>query len=137
MKIFVRTIGISVIGFCIILILMHLLDLNIRYDELNKASHIAMTNTQIIMQENIEDIYYNTNNRRLDINTNDEYLNLFKENFDILIDSDGTYSIDGYSDVLKGLLYININYKYKNFLGREKSLNKKLINVIDVVDDNG
>lgn len=107
--------------------------MNIRYDELNKASHLAMANTQIVMQENIEDIYYNTNNKRRSIDSNEEYLSIFKENFMTLVNSDGTYSIDAYSDVYKGLLYVDIKHQYRNFLGQEKMIRKKLINVIDVV----
>ena len=108
----------------------------IRYDELDKASHMAMTNTQIVMQENIEDIYYKTNNARLKIDTNEDYLNLYKENFNILVNSDGEFNIDGYCDVYKGLMCVSVSHKYKNFLGQDKILTKKLINVIDVVNDN-
>lgn len=136
MRIIVRSMGLTVIGLCVCLMLMHLLDLNIRYDELDKASHMAMTNTQIVMQENIEDIYYKTNNARLKIDTNEDYLNLYKENFNILVNSDGEFNIDGYCDVYKGLMCVSVSHKYKNFLGQDKILNKKLINVIDVVNDN-
>ena len=137
MKVLVRAMSLTVIGLCVCLILMHLLDYNVRLDELNKASHLAMANTQIVMQENIEDIYYNTNNSRVKIGSNEEYLKLFKDNFMILVNSDGTYSISGYSDVYKGLLCVNISHEYKNFLGQDKTITKKMINVIDVVCDNG
>ena len=90
MKVLVRAISLTVIGLCVCLILMHLLDYNVRLDELNKASHLAMANTQIVMQENIEDIYYNTNNSRMKIGSNEEYLKLFKENFMIWVNSAGT-----------------------------------------------
>ncbi len=133
MKIVVKTIALTCIGVCISLMLMHLLDLNNRIDEVDKASHIAMTNTQIIMLENIEDIYYGTNNRRQDIKDSGAYLKVFEENLTPLISSDGICDIDGLADPYKGLLYVNIRYKYKNFLGNEKTINKKLINVIDVV----
>ena len=137
MKVLVRAMSLTVIGLCVCLILMHLLDYNVRLDELNKASHLAMANTQIVMQENIEDIYYNTNNSRMKIGSNEEYLKLFKDNFMILVNSDGTYSISGYSDVYKGLLCVIISHEYKNFLGQVKTITKKMINVIDVVCDNG
>lgn len=133
MRILIRSVGLTVIGLCVCVMLMHLLDLNIRFDELDKASHLAMTNTQIVMQENIEDIYYKTNNARLKIDTNEDYLNLYKENFNILVNSDGTYSVDGYCDVYKGLMCVNVSHEYKNFLGQNKTINKSLINLIDVV----
>lgn len=131
----VRTIALTTIGICVCLMLMHLLDLNNRIDEIDKASHIAMTNTQILMQENIEDYYYGTENRRVNITSAEQYLNIFKENFEPLISSDGDFNISGLADPYRGLLYVNINYKYKNFLGKEKALNKKMINIIDVIYD--
>lgn len=136
MKIFIRAMGLSVMGICVCLILMHLYDLNIRYDELNKASHLAMTNTQIIMQEKIEDIYFNTHNARVYVDSNEEYLKLFRDNFMILVKSDGEYLIDGYCDANKGLLYVNIDHHYKNLLGKDKIISKKLISIIDVVGAN-
>ena len=48
MKVLVRAMSLTVIGLCVCLILMHLLDYNVRLDELNKASHLAMANTQLL-----------------------------------------------------------------------------------------
>ncbi len=133
MKIMIRAIGLSFMGMCVALILMHLLDLNNRIDEIDKASHIAMANTQTLMLENIEDIYYGTDNARVDIKDSDTYLKIYKENFDPLIVSDGKVNISGLANPFKGLIYVNISYTYNNFLGKEKTIKKKLINVIDVV----
>lgn len=136
MKIMVRAMGLTVIGVCISSILMHVYDLTIRYDELDRISLLAMSNTQIVMQENIEDIYYNTNNKRKEISDSNTYLNLYKDNLNTLKSTNGTYEVDGYFDPYKGLAYADITYRYNNFLGEEKTLNKKLVNIIDVVNDN-
>ena len=133
MKITIRVIGFTFIASCVCLMLMHIFDLNVRLDELNKVSELAISNTQIVMAENIEDYYYGTNNRRLKIESSEDYLNLFKHNLEMLKTSDGIYEVDGYFDPLKGLLCVDINYRYKYFLGNEKCLNKRLINIVDVV----
>ena len=133
MKITIRAIGFSFIGVCICLMLMHIFDLNVRLDELNKISELATANTQIVMAENIEDYYYGTDNKRLKIESSEQYLDLYRQNLEILKTSDGEYEIDGYFDPLKGLLCVDITYRYNNFLGKEKCLNKRLINIIDVV----
>ena len=133
MKITIRAIGFSFIGVCICLMLMHIFDLNVRLDELNKISELATANTQIVMAENIEDYYYGTDNKRLKIESSEQYLDLYRQNLEILKTSDGEYEIDGYFDPLKGLLCVDITYRYSNFLGKEKCLNKRLINIVDVV----
>lgn len=133
MKLFIRTIAITTIGMCVCFILMHLLDLTIRKDEIDKISRIAMNNTQIIMQENIEDKYYGTSNARKVISSNKEYENLYMENLKILQTTNGKYDVKFVSDYSKGMLSVDINYIYTNFLKEEKIINKKLTNIIDVV----
>lgn len=135
MKLFIRISGIITMGMCICLILMNLLDLNIRKDEVDKISRLAMNSTQIIMQENIEDAYYGTNNARLKINSSEEYENIYKENLLKLQTTDGIYNLSFKSDPNKGILAVYINYVYTNFLGNESSINKNLINIIDVVTE--
>lgn len=132
MRIFIRVMGITTIGMCVCMMLMHLIDLNIRKDEIDKISYLAMSNTQIIMQENIEDFYYKTDNARIKINSSEEYEALYRDSLAKLQTTDGTYNLSFISDPLKGLLCVNINYEYINFLGELKTINKKLINIINV-----
>lgn len=136
MRIFIRVMGITTIGMCVCLMLMHLLDLNIRKDEIDRISYLAMSNTQIVMQENIEDFYYQTNNARQKINSSAEYEQLYIDNIRMLQTTDGVYNLSFISDPLKGLLCVDIDYEYKNFLGQTKVINKKLINIINVEIDN-
>ena len=132
MKIIVRVMGLAVIGLCISLMLMHSFDINIRYDELNKISSIAMANTQLVMMENIEDIYYNTNNARK-INNDIEYINTYKNNLNQLITTNSKYTIKDYiADSRKGLLYVNVECSFTTLKGETKTINKKLLNIVDV-----
>lgn len=133
MKIVVRIFALVFMGLCSLFILMHLLDLNIRKDEVDKISRLAMNSTQIIMQENIEDKYYGTSNARKIIKSNKEYEQIYKDNLYKLQTTNGQYDLDFVSDYNKGLLSVDINYTYKNFLGEEKVINKKLTNIINVV----
>ena len=136
MRIIIRIFSLTIIGLLVSIVLIHCLDLNIRIDELNKTSSLAMSNTQILIQETIEDRLYGTNNARKNINSNEEYLDLYKDNFYKLINTNSEYEIiDYYADYLRGLLYVNINCKYHTVMGKEKILNKRLLNIIDVVNE--
>ncbi len=133
MRIVVRIFSFTIMGLCVVLMLMHGFDMTIRYDEVDRISRMAMDQTQMVILENIEDYYYKTNNARKIVTSSDDYLKMFNDNLNTLKSSDGTYSVDGYFDPLKGIAYANINYSYLNFLGETKTINKKLVNIIDVV----
>lgn len=136
MRVIIRIFSLTIIGLLVSVMLIHSLDLNIRLDELNKTSSLAMSNTQILIQEIIEDRLYGTNNARRNITSNEEYLNLYEENFYRLINTNSEYEIvDYYADYLRGLLYVSINCKYHTVMGKEKILNKRLLNIIDVVNE--
>lgn len=133
MRIMVRMMELSIIGFCTCLMLMHIFDLNVRLDELNKISSLAMSNTQIVVQENIEDRLYGTDNARLRIDSNDKYISLYKENLSKLISTDSTYEVSDYlADHERGLLYVKVDCSYKTLNGNTKTLSRKLLNIIDV-----
>lgn len=133
MKLIIRVIGFTTIGMCISLILINLFDINIRKYEVDEISRSAMNSTQIIMLENIENEYYGTSNAREIIDSNKKYEDLYLENLSILQTSNGKYNVSFISDYTKGLLSVNIDYEYINFLGETKVINKKLTNIIDVV----
>ena len=137
MRIMVRIMGLTIIGLCVSMMLMHSLELNIRYDELDKITSLAMSNTQLVMMENIEDIYYGTDNSRRHINDDLEYINLYKENMNLLISTNSDYVINDYiADARKGLLYVDVSCSFKTVKGDIKTFNKKLLNVVDVINKN-
>ncbi len=133
MRIMIRIFSFTIMGLCIVLMLMHGFDMIIRYDEVDRVSRMAMDQSQMIVLENIEDHYYKTRNARKTITSARDYLAIFNDNLNTLKTSDGTYSVDGYFNPLKGIAYANISYSYVNFLGQNKTINKKLVNIIDVV----
>ncbi|MDO4500332.1 MAG: hypothetical protein Q4B60_03545 [Erysipelotrichaceae bacterium] len=134
MKILIRSFGLTVMGVYVCLMLFYVYDLNIRYDELNRISTIAMANTQILMQENIEDKYFGTSNARVNIDDNDTYLNIYKENLNKLVSTNSDYEVsDYYADYNSGLLYVLVRCKYKSLTGNYRYIDRKLINFIDVL----
>lgn len=131
MKILVRIMGLTIIGLCISFMLMHSFELIIRLDELNKITSLAMSNTQLVMMENIEDIYYRTDNARK-ISNDMEYIDLYKENLNKLISTNSVYTIKDYeADSRKGLLYVDVECSFKTIKGDIKTFNKKLLNIVD------
>ena len=126
--------GLTVVGLCICLMIIHSFDLMIRHDELDKATSIAMSNTQLVIMENIEDSYYKTNNSRLIIPDDKSYIELFINNLNKLKTSNCEFEVvDYYADTRKGLLYVDVKYSYKTINGSDRYLNKKLLNIVDVI----
>ena len=133
MRIMVRIMGLTIIGLCVSIMLMHSFDLMIRYDELVKATSLAMSNTQLVMMENIEDIYYKTNNARRKIENDIEYIDLFQENLNLLISTNSSFEIKEWlADARKGLLYVDVVCRFKTIKGDIKTFEKKLLNVVNV-----
>jgi predicted site-specific integrase-resolvase len=64
MRVIARCFGLSIILIVSIMIYAQMMMLNVQKDELVNCISTAMTSTQIIMQEQIEDFNYGTNTRR-------------------------------------------------------------------------
>lgn len=136
MKIIIRIFGLIVVGIVSTLIIMQSFEMNIYYDELVKISSLAMANTQIVIAENIEDKYHGTQNSRILISNNDEYINLYRDNLNKLINTNAKYTIsDYYADYQKGLLYVKVQCEYRTINGKKKMYQNKLLNIIDVVEE--
>lgn len=88
MRIMLRVFGLSVIFMFVCLLFMQMMSYNIRQEELTQTITTAMTGTQTVEQENIEDTMYGTDNARLEINDNTAYKNLFIKNFAKLVGGD-------------------------------------------------
>ena len=127
--------------FYVILIFMQMMDYNIRRNELNECISTAMTSTQIVMMENIEDKVYGTNNCRRKISSNDEYIQEFVTNFNLLITTDTAYEIKVYAiDYNVGLLSVEIEGEFYSLNGVKKTFSSRKTAMIDVLDkenDNG
>lgn len=136
MKVIIRLMTLMILGLCVIYSLLSLMELTVNYDELNTISEMAMKNTQIIMQENIEDRLFNTNNARLIIDNNEKYEQVFIENLNDLKRNENHYSVRTYGDYLRGLLAADVCLEYRTMNGDTRKLHKKLVNVIDVLVKN-
>ncbi len=133
MRILVRIMGLSLIGLGVLLMLLHLSDLNVYHDELHDIAALAMKQTQLLMMENIEDRYYGTSNARLKINDNESYLQLYKDSLYRLKKSDAEYEVEVLAiDYEKGLLCLKIDCNFILLNGTNKNLSYKLLNIIDV-----
>lgn len=135
MRIVVRIFGLTIIGVLVSITIIHTFSINIHLDELEKISSLAMSNTQIVMQETVEDRLFGTNNARRKIESDEEYIALYKDNLNKLISTESEYRIaDYYVDYYKGLIYVDVICEYKTLFKETKYLEKKLINIIDVIE---
>lgn len=88
MRIMVRVFGLSIIFMFVCMLFMQMMSYNVRQDELTQSITTAMTGTQTVEKENVEDRMYGTNNARMAINDDTTYKNLFIKNFAKLVGGD-------------------------------------------------
>lgn len=135
MRVLIRCFNLSIILIVSILIFAQMMIFNVKRDELINCISTAMSSTQIIMQEQIEDGIYGTNVRRKTITSNEQYLDEFLIHFYKLITTDSDYIINVYGiDYTKGLLDIEIESHFKMFNGKEKVIKSRKTSIIDVVE---
>ena len=134
MKIVVRIFGLSMMLFYVVLIFLQMMDYNVRRDELNNCISIAMTNTQIVMTENIEDTLYGTNNSRKRIESNEEYIEEFANNFHMLVTTNTNYEIHVFAiDYTTGLLSVEVEGTFMSLNGINKSFSSRKTSVVEVL----
>ena len=103
-------------------------------NELNVITSLAMNQTQIVMTEQIEDLYYHTNNARKKFYSNYEYASDFIDNLEKLKSSDARYEIEIYeADIEEGILDVNVIVHYKRINGDDVSLNTRKTMIVDVL----
>lgn len=134
MRLLFRIFGLSIVGLIFTVMFIELISYNIRFDELSRISSLAMTNTQILAEEAIEDEYYLTNNARVQFMSDDEYVNCYIDNLKSLITSKSKYSVEVMGvDHKRGLLDLMIYAKYKRLDGSIKVIKTRKTSVIDVL----
>ena len=103
-------------------------------NELDVITSLAMNQTQIVMTEQIEDLYYHTNNARKKFYSNYEYASDFIDNLEKLKSSDARYEIEIYeADIEEGILDVNVIVHYKRINGDDVSLNTRKTMIVDVL----
>ena len=136
MKIIIRIFGLSIMLFYVIIIFLQMMSYNVRRDELNRCISVAMTNTQIVMMENIEDKMYGTSNSRKQIISNDDYLEEFAHNFYMLISTNTNYEIRVYAiDYTVGLLSVEVEGSFYTLNGIKKTFSSRKTSFVDVLKE--
>lgn len=136
MKIVTRIFGLSIILILSYMIVMEFTGYSVRRNELNTCITTAMTSTQIVMQENIEDEYFGTDNARKAIDSNEAYVEEFGNNFYVLPTTDTDYHIDILAvDYTKGLLHVRITGTFTMLNGQQKTFSAEKISIVDVLEE--
>lgn len=134
MKLIARLMGFTIIGVLFMGMFMELMQLNVRYNELNQITSTAINQTQIVMREQIEDRFFNYTNARVTFNSNDDYLNYFEGCLKKLITSDSKYSYTIYGvDYTKGLISVGVECTYIKLNGDEKTLRTRKTSIVDIL----
>ena len=113
-------------------------EVNVRQDELNNIVATAMTQTQTVIKEQIEDQEYKTNNKRYAISNNDEYVAEFTHNLYMLKTTNSDYHITVYGvDYEKGLLDIGVKSSFRMWNGQTKTLTTRKTGIVENLDYHG
>lgn len=113
-------------------------EVNVRQDELNNIVATAMTQTQTVIKEQIEDKQYKTNNKRYAISNNDEYVADFTHNLYMLKTTNSDYHITVYGvDYEKGLLDIGVESSFRMWNGQTKALTTRKTGIVENLDYHG
>lgn len=151
MRIITRIFGLSFIFMLISIILLQMLSFNVRYDEMITCTNSALTSTQIIIQEQIEEelyphrniksrssiaAYLKNPNHLKKIENNEDYLEEFAAIFYKSISTNTNYEIRAYDiDFKKGFIDIEVIGSFKMFNGQTKMMSVRKSSIIDVVQN--
>ena len=136
MRTLFKIFGLSVSILIFVVIAMQYTDFSVRRDELDSMITTAMTSTQIVMQENIEDKEFGTENRRKTIDSNEAYVEEFANNFYVLASTNTDYEIEVYAvDYEKGLLSVGVKGSFKMLNGQTKTIYSRKTSIVDVIQE--
>lgn len=135
MRLISRLFGMLSLFILLIFHLLTLIEYNVRYDEINMIVSSALKTTQYVMQEQIEDNLNETEFRRMDILSNEDYLKEFKKNLMIQVNTNSDYDIHVFGiDYEKGLLDVGVDCNYKALNGEEKTISTRKCSIIEIED---
>lgn len=134
MRLLIRFMGLSMIGMIYLVMFMEMMYRDVLSNELNQITSLAMHQTQIVMTEQIEDLYYRTDNARKKFFSDYEYASDFVENLKKLKSSDARYEIEIYeADIEEGILDVNVTLHYKRINGEDVSMSVRKTMIVDVL----
>lgn len=132
MKMMVKCFSWGIVLILLVMIFSQMTSYNIRQDEMNNLISTAMTSTQIVMKENMEDEIYGTNNKRRIIDSNKKYVEEFATNFHRLATTNSKYTIKIIGvDYKKGFLDVDITCSFRIYNGTTKQFSSRKINIIE------
>ena len=94
MKVMTRIMGLAVAGIIAMMAMLQLINVDIRRDEMETITTLAMNQTQTIAEEYIADDLYGTSNARKRFTSNEEYFQDYVNNFQKMVTSDCVYQVD-------------------------------------------
>lgn len=136
MKMLNRILGLTIAGLFCMLIVLQLINVDVRRDEMNTILTLAMTQTQTILEEQVQDDIYGTSTSRKRISSNEEYFQEFVTNFQKLITTNSNYQLELLdADYEKGLLDVNVICRYRNIMGQDKTMEVRKTSIIEAIDN--
>lgn len=111
MRVLARVMGLSIMFILTSIIFLQLSSFNIHEMELSDATTTAMTSTQIVEQENIEDDIYDTTNARKVIDSNTKYQQQYVDDFAMLVGAKTT-SVTTRDGETSATLYAGLRNKH-------------------------
>ena len=111
MRVLARVMGLSIMFILTSIIFLQLSSFNIHEMELSDATTTAMTSTQIVEQENIEDDIYDTTNARKVIDNNTKYQQQYVDDFAMLVGAKTT-SVTTRDGETSATLYAGLRNKH-------------------------
>ena len=134
MRLLVRLYGMGMVFLLSAMIFLQMMSFNIRRDELVNCISTAMSSTQIVIQEQIEDDLYGTNTKRKSIDSNEEYLEEFATNFYKLVTTDSNFEIKVYGiDYTKGFLDVEVVSSFPMIGGNTKTITSRKTSIVDIL----
>lgn len=135
MKILIRCFLLGMVTCILVLLFSYFQEVNVRQDELNNIVTTAMTQTQTVMKEQLEDKQYKTENKRYKIKNNDEYIAEFTHNLYMLKATNSNYQIIVYGvDYTKGILDVGVKSSFKAWNGQTKTFTTRKTGIVENID---
>lgn len=132
MRILIKLFGYTFVGVLVLTCGLQFVSTNTRTDEMETAATIAMSQTQTVMAEQIEDRRFGTNIAREHWTSEDEYFDYFVDSFQIQLTTDSKCAIDLLNaDLEKGVLDVNVTCSYKRLDGQTASMSVRKTGVVE------
>lgn len=136
MRVLIKLFGYTFLGLLMLICGLQFVSTNTRTDEMETAATIAMSQTQTVMAEQIEDRKFNTNIAREHWTSEDEYFQYFVDSYKIQLSTDSKCNIDLLNASLdKGLLDVRVTCSYKRLDGKVATISTAKTGIVEVKEN--